>query len=281
MTIIWQIRPVKRLKLHLGMRAWGLLFVLLFLSMGNLRAQLFSGLRDSWREHTQSDPLTLSGTLGGGISSAWNNKDVLAYVTPFSATGYVDLTFNIYGFSFPFHLDLVNISQSQFTFPHPTFNINTTPTIGKFRFHLGSSSMHFSNYNYSGVTFTGAGVEYNGKWFRAAGFYGTLTRATKFSPSNHFAATLDLKAKADKKKHTIVLSWEIGYDGRKDYYGVIYRSTDGGNIFDDVATFSRGESSWADAGVAEGTTCHYYIELRLLDGGGISNPSKTVSAKLK
>ena len=47
--------------------------------------------------------------------------------------------------------------------------------------------MHFSNYNYSGMTFTGGGVEYNGKWFRAAGFYGTLTRATKFGPDDRTA----------------------------------------------------------------------------------------------
>ncbi len=176
--------PLRR---PLGMLRGLMALLLLMLHTAGASAQLFDGLRESWRQHTQADPLTLSGTLGGGLSSSWNNKDVLAYVTPFSATGYLDLTFNIYGFSFPIHLDLVNVSQTQFSFPHPTLNINTTPTIGRFRFHLGSSSMHFSNYNYSGMTFTGGGVEYNGKWFRAAGFYGTLTRATKFGPDDRSA----------------------------------------------------------------------------------------------
>ena len=177
--------PPRRLP-HVRLAGLLALMLLIVLPAG-VEAQLFSGLRESWKQHTQADPITLSGTFGCGLASSWNNKDVLAYVTPFSATGYLDLTFNIYGFSFPIHLDLVNVSQSQFTFPHPTLNINTTPTIGRFRFHLGSSSMHFSNYNYSGMTFTGGGVEYNGKWFRAAGFYGTLTRATKFGPDDRTA----------------------------------------------------------------------------------------------
>ena len=177
--------PPRRLP-HVRLAGLLALMLLTVLPAG-VEAQLFSGLRESWKQHTQADPLTLSGTFGCGLASSWNNKDVLAYVTPFSATGYLDLTFNIYGFAFPFHIDLVNVSQTQFSFPHPTLNINTTPTIGRFRFHLGSSSMHFSNYNYSGMTFTGGGVEYNGKWFRAAGFYGTLTRATKFGPDDRSA----------------------------------------------------------------------------------------------
>lgn len=101
-----------------------------------------------------------------------------------------------------------------------------------------------------------------------------------FAPSNRFDADIDLTAKADKKKGTVVLSWEIAYGGRKDYYGVVYRSADGGLTFDDVATFSRGETSWTDTKVGEGGTFLYYVELRLLGGGGVSNPSRTVSAKL-
>ena len=102
-----------------------------------------------------------------------------------------------------------------------------------------------------------------------------------FSPSNRFDVGFGIDAKVDKKKNRVVLSWEIAYDGRKDYYGVIYRSTDGGQTFNDVATFSRGETSWTDIKVKAGVTYHYYIELRLLGGGAASNPSKVVSAKLK
>ena len=38
----------------------------------------------------------------------------------------------------------------------------------------------FSNYTYNGISFTGVGMEYNGKALRFGGFYGTFNRSTTF-----------------------------------------------------------------------------------------------------
>ncbi len=177
-------------------------FLLLFtfyLSPFTSNAQWLSGIKDSWAEkwrtHAEADPFTISGTIGASLNSSWNNRDVLGATSPFSTAAYADFILNVYGFSFPIHIDLFNVSQTQFTFPHPVININTTPTIGEFRFHLGTSSMHFNNYTYSGLPFTGVGVEWDHKALHIAAFYGTLSRATKFgpddrSPIQHYADSL-------------------------------------------------------------------------------------------
>ena len=137
-------------------------------------------VKEAVMSHVEADPLTIGGQLGGEMNMSWNNQDIYGYSDPFAFAAYANFDIGIYGFHIPINLNLLNLSMTQFTFPHPQITINTTPEWKKFRFHIGTSSMHFNNYTYSGLTFTGGGIEYNGDLLRVAGFYGKLNRKTRF-----------------------------------------------------------------------------------------------------
>ena len=124
-----------------------------------------------------SDPLSISGNVGTSLGVSYNSN--YPGSTPFSGSIFANLNLNIYSFNLPLSFYFVNNTTS-FNYPQlPTFRLGATPTWKRFRFHLGNSSMHFNNYTYSGLSFLGAGLEYQGKLFRAAAFGGLLSQATR------------------------------------------------------------------------------------------------------
>ena len=157
---------MKRCILFLNLLCFSLLFGFPLASMAQER-------------HTIVDPLTVSGTVGTQVTSSWNNAD-LHYNSPFSTIAYANMTFNVYGVSIPMSVNMINVSAEQFTFPKPNFTINFKPIWKKFTFHIGTSSMNFSNYTYNGISFDGVGLEYRGDKFRFGGFYGNFDHATTF-----------------------------------------------------------------------------------------------------
>lgn len=158
-------------------KVWTLLF-LLTISPLYSRSQIRS-IVDKAKSHIKADPLTISGSLGGSMTSSWNNAD-LHNTAPFSLTAYGNFNINIYDFSIPVNINFLDISATQFSLARPTFTINTTPTWKRFTLYLGTGSMNFSNYTYNGISFTGVGLEYKGKALRFGGFYGTFNRSTTF-----------------------------------------------------------------------------------------------------
>ncbi len=154
--------------------------------MGSMaaHAQIVSKIKS----HIEADPLTFSGSMGTTLQSLFNNRDVYSSGSPFALTAYANFNIGIYGFNIPININLMNIAATQFSFPRPQININMTPQWKNFRFHIGTSSMHFSNYTYSGQNFTGLGMEYQGKVFRASGFYGTMQAATRFKEYDNRSA---------------------------------------------------------------------------------------------
>lgn len=219
------------------------------------------------------------------------NRDVLANSTPFAITAAADLNINIYGFTFPIHLDFVNISQSQFTFPHPTLNINTTPTIGKWRFHLGTSSMHFTQYTYSGLNFTGVGAEYGGKKLRFAAFYGTLIRATNFAKEDNRSAVqyyadsllgLNLRESTTVQYTRRAFGAKLGIGTDENYIDFSFmKAKDDSTSLPMVWYGDNGnEPTYRDSVLSEGSQCTYYIELRL-PKGVVSNPSNNAKVSVK
>lgn len=125
----------------------------------------------------ESDPLSISGSVGTSLGLSYNSN--FPGSTPFSGSIFANLNLNIYSFNLPISFYFVNNTTS-FNYPQlPTFRLGATPTWKRFRFHLGNSSMHFNNYTYSGLSFLGAGLEYQGKLFRGAAFAGLLSQATK------------------------------------------------------------------------------------------------------
>ena len=89
---------------------------------------------------------------------------------------------------------------------------------------------------------------------------------------------IELQASVDKRNHNAKLSWTYNYDGRRDHYGVIYRSLNDGE-FVDIANFQRGATTFTDDNLKSGDHASYFIVL-YLGNGQRSTPSPTVSVKL-
>ena len=124
-----------------------------------------------------ADPFAISGTVGAGVGVSYNSN--FPSSTPFSGNIYASMNLSFYSFQLPFAF-YFNNNTTSFSYPQmPTFHLGFMPTWRNWKFHVGSSSMHFSNYTYSGLTFLGAGVEYQGKLFRMGTFAGLLQRATR------------------------------------------------------------------------------------------------------
>ena len=124
-----------------------------------------------------ADPFAISGSVGTSLGLSYNSNYPAS--TPFSSNIYASLNLSFYSFQLPFSFYFANNTTS-FSYPQlPSFHLGFMPTYKNWKFHLGSSSMHFSNYTYSGLTFLGAGVEYQGERFRMGTFAGVLQRATR------------------------------------------------------------------------------------------------------
>ena len=134
-------------------------------------------IRERINSIKNADPFAISGSVGAGLGLSYNSNQ--PGCTPFSSNLYASLNLSFYGFQLPVSFYLNNNTTS-FSYPQmPTFHLGFMPTWKNFKFHIGSSSMHFSNYTYSGLTFLGLGMEYQGKLFRTAVFGGVLNRPTK------------------------------------------------------------------------------------------------------
>lgn len=146
---------------------------LLMLFLSNADAQI----RDKINDIKNADPFAISGSIGAGLGVSYNSNT--PGCTPFSSNIYASLNLSFYSFQLPISF-YFNNNTTSFDYPQlPTFHLGFMPTWRKWKFHLGSSSMHFSNYTYSGLTFFGAGVEYQGKLFRMGAFGGALQQATR------------------------------------------------------------------------------------------------------
>jgi len=149
--------------------------LILLLSISQVNAQY--GIRNRINSIKTADPFAISGTVGGSLGLSYNSNNPAC--TPFSGSIYASMNLSFYSFNLPFSFFFSNNTTS-FSYPQlPTFHLGFMPTWRNWKFHIGSSSMHFSNYTYSGLTFLGAGAEYQGKLFRMGTFGGVLQRATK------------------------------------------------------------------------------------------------------
>ena len=135
------------------------------------------GIRNKINEIKNADPFAISGTVGTGAGISYNTNHPGS--TPFSANLYASINLSFYSFQLPFSFYFANNTTS-FSYPQlPTFHLGFMPTWRNWKFHIGHSSMHFSNYTYSGLTFLGVGAEYQGKKFRMGVFGGHLQQATR------------------------------------------------------------------------------------------------------
>ncbi len=152
----------------------GIAFALaFFLWIGAAQGQII----DRINQIKTADPFAISGSVGAGLGVSYNSNTPGS--TPFSSNIYASLNLSFYSFQLPISF-YFNNNTTSFSYPQlPTFHLGFMPTWRNWKFHIGHSSMHFSNYTYSGLTFLGLGVEYQGKLFRMGTFGGFLQQATR------------------------------------------------------------------------------------------------------
>lgn len=242
----------------LRMRHFSTLMILLmsFLPLTNAQ-NVVDKVKGEVKGHLEADPFTISGTLGAGMDMSWNNQDVYSDHVPFGTTAYANFNMNIYGFSIPLNIDLLNVSMNQFSFPRPQIHINTTPTWKNLRFHLGTSSMHFNNYTYTGLSFTGVGLEYQGEKLRAAGFYGRLNAPTRFTERDNRSAIqyladslLGLNVYNSDQPQFLRKAWggKIGVGSARNYVDLsVFKAVDDSTSLPLMWAPAGGDTTWRDS----------------------------------
>lgn len=122
-------------------------------------------------------------TVTGGMSSNFVYNKVVGsqqFRDPFAWVFSGNVTVNFLDFSLPFTFSFSNAGRS-YTQP---FNMTALhPTYKDWKAHLGITSMNFSRYTYSGMNFTGAGLEYSPKKWAFKAFGGRLKKAIEFDAS--------------------------------------------------------------------------------------------------
>lgn len=134
-------------------------------------------IKEKINDIKNADPFAISGTVGAGMGISYNSNNPAS--TPFSSNIYASLNLSFFSFQLPFSFYLNNNTTS-FDYPQlPSFHLGFMPTFKNWKFYIGNGSMHFSNYTYSGLSFLGVGVEYQGELFRMGAFGGHLQQATR------------------------------------------------------------------------------------------------------
>lgn len=111
----------------------------------------------------------------------------------------------------------------------------------------------------------------------SSGKNGTATIVVR--ESNLVNLEIKLKASYDKKAGGVALKINYKYDTDRDYYGVVYRSVNGGT-FEDIGTFRRGDNSYLDTNAPADKECTYYVQLQL-GHGRYTSASNNATVKTK
>lgn len=249
-------------------------------------------------------PLNITGTFGTATTNSWGNNDFRT--APFSMIAFGNLTFNVYEWKVPVLVNMSNIGMSQFSFTSPTFKVAVTPTYRNLKLHFGHSSMNVSKYTYSNLTFLGAGMEYSNNWFRVAGFYGTLQRATKYetyntlNPVQQLSNSLTGSGSSYARSYLPVLrrdalAGRIGFGSRTNYIDLsFFRAKDDLNSLPDTwafvnpddatdtATYQRDKIVQAKENLTAGLTLRLqpwkWMTLAANGGASIYTADQTVAA---
>ena len=126
----------------------------------------------------KKDPLIISGALGTQSTLYYSSGG--SFASPLNYSMYANMNVNLYGYNMPFAF---YYSCNNYSFSHPQFAFNFSPTYKGWTLHLGRRSMPFSAYVYN-LPFNGMGIEYKSptSGFRFGLFYGILREAVNFEP---------------------------------------------------------------------------------------------------
>lgn len=141
------------------------------------------GCQATWAQNLDKIGEGEAVSVTGGLASNFVYNNTIGqtqYRDPFSWVLSGNITVNFLDVSLPFTFSFSNSARS-YTQP---FNMTALhPTYKNWKAHLGITSMNFSRYTYSGMNFTGAGLEYSPKKWRFKAFGGRLKKAIEFDPS--------------------------------------------------------------------------------------------------
>lgn len=186
-------------------------------------AMLGLGSMHAIEDPRKKDPLIVTGSLG--MQSALYYSSGGNYASPLNYSMYANLNVNLFGYNMPFAF---YYSSNNYSFSHPQFAFNFSPTYKGWTLHLGKRSMPFSSYVYN-LPFNGVGLEYRApkSGFRFGIFYGVLRDAVNFEPGEM------PQGKPVYKRS----GWgiKLGYGTSRNYFDLyLFRSQDHQSSIDDI-----------------------------------------------
>lgn len=101
----------------------------------------------------------------------------------------------------------------------------------------------------------------------------------RFRGASEIEIPLTLKASLNKNKTAVNLEFTYEYESKKSYYGVIYKSVDGGPEYA-LDSFQRGENSLTDTKIKSGQKITYSMQM-FLGTGKRSQKTKPVTVNVK
>ena len=171
----------------------------------------------------KKDPLIITGALGTQSTLYYSSGGSSA--SPLNYSMYANLNVNLYGYNMPFAF---YYSSNNYSFSHPQFAFNFSPTYKGWTLHLGRRSMPFSSYVYN-LPFNGVGLEYKSAktGFRFGLFYGILRDAVNFVPGEMPSGRPVYKRSGWGLK--------LGYGNSRNYFDLyLFRSQDHRSSIDEI-----------------------------------------------
>ena len=171
----------------------------------------------------KKDPLIVTGALG--TQSTLYYSSGVGSASPLNYSMYANLNVNLYGYNMPFAF---YYSSNNYSFTHPQFAFNFSPTYKGWTLHLGRRSMPFSSYVYN-LPFNGVGLEYKStqSGLRFGIFYGILRDAVNFVPGEMPSGRPVYKRSGWGLK--------LGYGNSRNYLDLyLFRSQDHRSSIDEI-----------------------------------------------
>ena len=187
---------------------WLILCFILFVWVGHVSAQ-------DVEQVIKSKPVKVSGGFSANTSlyQAWGMD---SRQDPFFWQLVANMNFNFYGVvDMPFS---AYFAKENVRYQQPSFNIvGISPHYRSITLHLGYRNMTFSPYSLAGLTFLGAGVEYQPKdsWIKASAMYGrffeavaandTITNRFRDPSYERWGGGFSVTASAKKNEVTLIV----------------------------------------------------------------------------
>ncbi|MBQ8543397.1 MAG: hypothetical protein IJ436_07985 [Bacteroidaceae bacterium] len=171
----------------------------------------------------KKDPLIITGALGTQSTLYYSSGG--SFASPLNYSMYANMNVNLYGYNMPFAF---YYSCNNYSFSHPQFAFNFSPTYKGWTLHVGRRSMPFSAYVYN-LPFNGLGIEYKSptSGFRFGLFYGILREAVNFEPGEMPSGKPVYKRSGWGLK--------VGYGSTRNFVDLyLFRSQDHQSSIDDI-----------------------------------------------